>query len=468
MADETVVVGSRSWTVKEILNAGLLYSGVGAPTITAADGALYQRTDGDLNTSLYMRIKGVWQPMAAASSTTPPTPTPTPTPSPTPTPTPTPGRPLAYYGSGHAATSLGNLVVGRGQEVAVRFKCWHTGNITSVHWYNIYGTGYGSGSGGTIKITIQGNDTEPNPGGTAEGRPDGKPISNSSAVMNNPVGATNFPVNTFNVPIPVVAGTIYHVVYTNVDADPANNWVSTDHLDIDYSPAAVPTPINPPIPIADECCLLRNVSGGVPWKEHPGDRVTPCLDLAFDDGFHQGWPYMEVWVRKDPPDSNTGLIDTVNRVRQVFTPTNTFSAKALGIRYGRVNTGTDPLHASIQQANGTLIERVVFPAAEAGYEAGVTDLTYARKHRWVEKPLAATRTFTAGQTYHVILTSTTATQYRAYAIRSGTGSYAFHASLRANGRAEYSINSGGSWSGWKSAGHDNLSEADLQWYLRYA
>jgi hypothetical protein len=131
-----------------------------------------------------------------------------------------------WWGSGHIMTSLGNTTLISGRIVTQAFRAKKTGSIRSVIWYNIHSTsapGYSAGTGGNIRVRIEGSD--------ASGHADGTPLGGSDT-LTNAATAPTFPKQVLSSPAPVEAGKIYHVTFYNTHSDPNSNFVSTDCINI--------------------------------------------------------------------------------------------------------------------------------------------------------------------------------------------------------------------------------------------
>src|SRR5206468_7405128 len=102
-----------------------------------------------------------------------------------------------WWGSGHIMTSLGNTTLIDGRIVTQAFRAQKTGSIRSVIWYNIHSTsatGYSAGTGGNIRVRIEGSD--------ASGHANGVPLGGSDT-LNNAASAPFFPKQVLSAPAPV-------------------------------------------------------------------------------------------------------------------------------------------------------------------------------------------------------------------------------------------------------------------------
>lgn len=352
------------------------------------------------------------------------------------------------YGSGIGADSLANTVVG-GQYNAVvsyRFRAEHAGSLLSVVLYLIPDhAGYAAGTGGTIRVSVN----------TDDGTPAHNPSSTvlASYVITNALTLTPsryFPLIAFPVAPTLVSGQLYHIVFTNVDASPASNYLSVDGL---YQPNPGTT-TQPTTSDLDTAVLLNQAGQG--WAERKG--YTPSIALNYSDGWAGGVGYMEVWYNVPQVASGSSA------VREVFTVSGASkTVSSAAIRLVRVS-GSDPLVVHLEAADGTLIEEGYIPAASipAGSltDASGSPLSYA----WATYTFSSAHTLALGQTYHLDFEASSTSAYQLFPIRKGSA-YGFPSTTYfSDGHAEFKQN-GGSWYGWTEWGVTNRLDSDLQFYF---
>jgi len=353
------------------------------------------------------------------------------------------------YGSGIAADNLANTVVGSSANVVVsyRIRANHTGALQSINLYIIPNkAGYAAGTGGTIRVSINPDD------GTAAHNPSSTMLA-SYVIANyqNLSPSIYFPQITFPVPANLVAGQLYHVVFTNIDANPSANYLSVDAL---YEPNP-PASTQPTMSDTDFAEIMTQA--GQPWTERKG--YTPTLQMHYTDGWNQGVGYMEVWY--NVPQIASGS----SAVREVFTVSGgSKTVTSVAVRGVRVN-GSDPLIVRLEDADGTLIEEGGIPASSIPTGASAADaygspLNYA----WATYTFSSAHTLAVGQTYHLDLEATSTSAYQFFPIRKGL-SYGFQIpTYFPDGNAEFKVN-GGSWAGWTEWGVPNRTDGDLQFYF---
>ncbi|MGH9859752.1 MAG: IPT/TIG domain-containing protein, partial [Candidatus Acidiferrales bacterium] len=204
-------------------------------------------------------------------------------------PSPTPGfptdgtcGPAGCYGPAMGADSLANTVVGpHGNRVSYRFRARHTGDLKSIRVYFIAdAVGYSGGTSGKIDVSVHADS-----GASAH-----IPTTQlANYVIANPLDlprpGRTFRHITFTTSPRLVAGDLYHIVFTNVDASPTVNYLSVDAL-FQRNPQS---PTQPAISDVDSALLLDN--NNQQWKPRPG--YTPIIQFEYADGWTEGIGYME-------------------------------------------------------------------------------------------------------------------------------------------------------------------------------
>jgi hypothetical protein len=170
---------------------------------------------------------------------------------------------------------------------------------------------------------------------------------------------------------------------------------------------------------------------------------TTILDLGYGSQ-HTGVGYMEAWV------ANPQTISGAMRVRETFTPTGRDQvATSISVRLRRV-VGGSPVTIRLENGNGTLIEQ---GAVLGGTTKG-----------WVTYSFMAPRTLAVGQTYRIVLSTSSDTAYATHVIREGSA-YGYDPATRfVDGFAEYTT--GVSWLGIEAPWGGNAGQGDLQFYFR--
>ena len=171
------------------------------------------------------------------------------------------------------ATGLANLEIGKtGRDVAMRFRAERTGRIVGCRVYLKHGSGYSAGTGGKIRCDLYTADTDGHPA----------TLVAQSNVVTDPLTES---FRTFELDADVAGGKRYCLVFVNVDAGQAANYVSLNSMN--HPPL---TPRQPEIADADLAVLYRD--GGRAWGgDHP--ERTPIFEVAYADGGTQGQRYVD-------------------------------------------------------------------------------------------------------------------------------------------------------------------------------
>ena len=354
-----------------------------------------------------------------------------------------------FYGSGIGADNLANTVVGGEYHAVVsyRMRANHTGALQSINVYFIPDRpGYAAGNGGTIQVSINTDD------GTPAHNPSSKVLT--SYVIKNYgdlAPSRYFPQITFPSPANLVAGQLFHIVFTNIDAKPATNFMSVDGL---YQPNP-PWPTQPTVSDTDLATLLTDA--GQSWAERKG--ITPTVQLTYADGWTQGLGYMEVWY--NAPQIASGS----SAVREFFTVSGgSKRVTSISIRAVRVN-GSDPLIVHLENADGTVVEEGSIPADSIPTGASLADpygspLAYA----WATYTFSSAHTLVSGQSYNLDFEATSTSAYQFFPVRKGLA-YGFqNGTYFKDGHAEFKQD-GGNWQGWTEWGEPYRTDGDLQFYF---
>ena len=367
-------------------------------------------------------------------------------------PLPGPAAPLAklliatpqYLGSGLSADALSNTRIGGPYQTTTSFgfRATHSGLLASVRLYVIWSnssSGYNGGTGGSLLVRIQPDD------GTSRHRPSGQTLA--SYTHTDPMNKGSFPLLTFPSPVQLRKGTIYHVVITNPDADPATNYVSVNSLWMRKGLI----PCQPTLVDSDWFQLLGSRTNPASWTNistGQSDSFTPILALNYMDGFSDGVGYMEVWTE------NPKVVSGTSAVRQLFTMTAADQSVAqVSVRLKR-RSGTDSLIAQIQTAAGVTVARGALASSKVG-----------TAYSWVTIPMG-NKLLGGGQKYMLEFRSAATSTYDLYPIRKGSGSSVeFKPALFIEGYAQFTT--GGAWRGWDQWWQADRRDGDLQYYLTF-
>jgi hypothetical protein len=318
-------------------------------------------------------------------------------------------------------TSLGNTTLIDGRTVTQSFRAIKTGSIRSVIWYNIHSTsatGYSAGTGGNIRVRIEGSD--------ASGHANGVPLGGSDT-LNNAASAPSFPKQVLSAPAPVEQGKIYHVTFYNTHSNAGSNYVSTDCINIKSTLNV--SPHNPQIPDIEDSVYYKNSGGS--WIKRS---QTPILDLEYTDGTHQGTPYMESWLSGNPSHFNAQITPT-QWSRQSFTAPYGMTVNKMAIAAKYVS-GSGNLVMEIRDAGGSVLRQATWDNSEV----------LSTYQGWAPVKSISPLSLSGGSSYSFVLKATGGV-FNSYPLANGSVHYGFSPSIAVNGFCEYSTNSGGTWSG---------------------
>lgn len=351
-----------------------------------------------------------------------------------------------YYGPGLNADSLANTPLGKAQDfqVSYRIRAGHTGPLQAIRPFFIWSSttpGYALGTGGTIRIQLQTDD------GSAAHVPSGTVLASLDYAGPVDAGGGFYPLLPFTPQPSLQAGSLYHLVFSNVDADPGNNWVSLDCAYMDF--AGIPA--QPTLADIDLAMLWRQGSGGA-WsvrKSGPTESFTPIVELDYADGAAQGQGYMEFWIG-DPK-----TISGTQGVRETFTISGADRVVASAAVRLKWISGSSPLTIRLEQGDGTLIDEQTVASVPEG--PGLSG------NVWAKATFAAPRTLAAGHTYHLALSAPADTVFTAFPMRKGSDQGFQPATVFTDGYAQF--NPGSGWTGWDQWGQVNRTDGDLQFYF---
>lgn len=353
------------------------------------------------------------------------------------------GSPFASrVGSLIQADSLANTVIGGHDRTSLsfRFRAQWTGSVTSVRVYLISNnnatgrTGYSLGNGGRLRVSLRAD------AGRAPHVPTGRDLA---AATFRPISAGNFPLVQLKGGGSVVKGRLYHVVFTNVSADPARNYVSINAVS-----SAARLGRGPGAP--HEMAVFERDGRGA-WtvrRSHPHEYYLPILEVVGGrPGQRAGLGYMEVWDSK-PIGGGAG-------VRQLITTRAGGPTRVPGawVRVRRTTGADVPLVVALGDASGQAFASASVPGSDVpSSEAGWVHVRF-------EQPVSLPPSTQVALT----VSASGPPSFEAFPIRKGID-YGFdRTTYFDNGYAQF--NGGNGWIGWDEAGRDDRRDADLQFAL---
>jgi hypothetical protein len=302
-------------------------------------------------------------------------------------------------------------------------------------------SGYSLGNGGVMRVSMQADS------GRSPHVPAGRHLA-SATFRAAEVGV--FPLVRFGKPARVVAGRLYHVVFSNVGPDPVRNYVSINAM---YSAQRLGR--GPAVP--DGLAVLegdRGRGGGLFWhprRSRPHEYYLPILDVVGGRrGQHDGAGYMEVWDPK--PIGGNAMVRQLLRVRA----DGAGRADGVWLRVRRDSRADTPLVVRLEQPDGhALASATVAPGSVPTSDPG-----------WVHVRFSSPATLSAGTQLALTLSAANDSAYETFPIRKGTGFGFDPETFFDAGYAQF--NDGSGWVGWDQWGGHDRRISDLQFALDVA
>ncbi len=322
-----------------------------------------------------------------------------------------------------------------------------------MHWYVIglaedTSGSYAKGTGGTVRTTIQTNNA---------GNPSGVILATQDTVMLS-VDGSNV-TTTFSAPPLLTAGTIYHIVRTNVDASPTANYVSEDATfnlanDTIYQPVVGNN--------TDWCQGVK--AGASAWVFDRGGSSginTPICDIAYSNGSHQGLGYIETWGRGGSDGYNT--VDGTIKLRETFTVTGgNVTVSDVHIRLARTS-GVGALSLRLETSANVEIETVTIAAAGIS-TAAKGGSGHGFGQAWYSVAFLSSHVLTSGMGYNLVLSTTAGTEYWLTAVRTGASFGYSNPTFYTDGHAQIATD-GSTWANVKALTGSPSAEGNLQFYM---
>jgi hypothetical protein len=353
------------------------------------------------------------------------------------------GSPFASrVGSLIQADSLGNTVIGGRDRTSLsfRFRAEWTGSVKAVRVYVITDnnstgrTGYSLGNGGRLRVSLRAD------AGRAPHVPAGPDLA---AATFRPISAGNFPLVQLRGGGRVVKGRLYHIVFGNVSADPARNYVSINGL---FSFARRGR--GPGVPLGTAVLERDNGGGWGTRRSRPHEYYLPILEVVGGrPGQRGGLGYMEVWDPK-PIGGGAGVRELITT--RAGGPTRVAGAR---VRVRRTTGAAVPLVVALVGPSGETFASATVPGTDVpSSDAGWVHVRF-------DQPVALPPSTQVALT----MSAPAPSSFEAFPIRKGID-YGFDRSTYFdNGYAQF--NGGNGWIGWDEAGRDDRRDSDLQFGL---
>lgn len=359
-----------------------------------------------------------------------------------------PSQAQTYYGAKWGADELANTAINASvPQGAYRFRATHSGVLTAVHTFFICAPGYGAGTGGSYRVDLETDD------GTANHFPSGSVLATTTELSPTSL----FTTETFSSPATISTGTLYHIVYTNIDGSPASNYCS---LDMMWWKNPAPEPMQVTVPDLDWAHIC-NCSGTVVspnWRRRSGvdgddGNYNPTLELVYGDGTTTGNGYMESWI-----NTSRKTITGANQVREqiISVSGGAKTVTSFTVRMKK-DSGTDPLTFTLK-SGASVLESGTIPASSFAPSGEFGD-------NWVTYTFLSPQVLSSGSSYSLVLSAPSTSQYSLFPIRKGITHNFSSGTFFADGHAQFSTSSGSSWSDWPDESSNPSTEGDLQFFL---
>jgi hypothetical protein len=349
------------------------------------------------------------------------------------------------FGPSIYADDLANTILGGSEHIrtAYRFQAKTTATIDSVRFYVVWSQtkpGYSAGTGGLIRVRLLRDS------GTLEHVPSDSVLGEK--IMTPGIDTSYFPIVHLSPSPQVAEGSIYHVVFDNIDARQDLNYVSVNSMWIQDSGQAVPA-------VGSDKMWSQLIGYGEHspnWRareEGNPDRFIPIMDIKFDDGTVQGVGYIGTW------SGFPKAINSTRHVRELFSYTGSTGVfNRLNLRIRR-RFGVSPLRIAAKNGTDNTLWSSVISASSI-------DTAYSRVSIAIVPDLILERR----GTYSIELSALEGSEYEVFPLYKGINFGFSGGSCFGNGFAQYSSPQG-SWLGWDPWGSPGHLDGDLQFALLY-
>lgn len=286
-----------------------------------------------------------------------------------------------YFGNAVAAPD--NIANGTMIDpVSFRFLATQSSKIQEMYqwWRADNANGYSAGTGGSYRMEIQSD---------LNGSPSGVVLGNPAYYTPDLVAYPSGLVLAVDIDGPETkAGNVYHLVLTNLDANPDGNFISFNgiHFTADVFDDVSGRPEQP-----DMRTLYYHSLAGAPqaWIDYPEDSFPnvyymPLLGIGYENGFYDGEDNQYGnFVTSQP------IISGANKIRTIMTCTDSGPTNSLRF-FGRKNLGSDPITISV---NGVSQELQGVTSDLAWYSVPFTDGIVFGQEYLIELSCPATSEF---------------------------------------------------------------------------
>lgn len=402
-------------------------------------------------------------------------------------------KPTILFGTNLATLALNNLTIGERWHYtrAYRFRAQKSGSLSAirVYWtYDFSKAGYHSGTGGVIRVSIRPDDgsvshlpsrtvlttsnvkmnlCSPEEVAAAGKRMDG-PCGNDGQFNRDGVRMTFKPIE-FKPGTYLKKGSLYHVVFENIDRDPTTNWVSLDGL---FHPGGLSRLLNN-LPPPDGLTVLSR-SGTSKWDEL--SKTLPIMSIMLNGGEKNkanggsefGLGYIGGW-------GSWNLIPAVTKIvsaRQTFTTNQRRRITEVNIHLGHIE-GDGSVSIELRDSKGRVLRSVdvlsnKFPSLDScpwrSY-LGSTPGSDTSCGIWVRRSISPPLIVNSGSQYSMVVRGNGAARFAMHLVEKGLPYDFGKATVFNAGSSDMSSDGGVTWKPWV-IWEEKRSDADLQFYLR--
>ena len=398
------------------------------------------------------------------------------------------GKNTEPYGTRVASLSLNNIKVGGkwNYVTSYRFRASKSGTLSAIRVYWIYSlgkSGYHSGNGGTIRVSLRPDDGSPShlPAQTivtstevamklcmTASSNDNGPCGKGGLLNQDGIRMTFEPIR-FRGGTTIEKGKLYHVVFENIDPHPAENWISLNGL---YHPDGVNMLLNGQA-APNELTLLY-LPDSSPWELH--ETTMPIMSVLLDGGEQNkasrgkefGFGYIQPWT--------TGYIDSIPAVtnevyaRQKFTPSSTKRLSAVNVHIGRIE-GKGSYSIELRDSNNFLLHTIEGLGANLPTLEECPWLDFLSPlgqndscQMWVRGTIDPPLEVQSGLTYSLIIRAEDSNKFGIALLQQGSVGYDFGRTTVFEGMSDMSYDAGATWQPWV-VWETERSDADLQFYF---
>lgn len=251
------------------------------------------------------------------------------------------------YGPGvFNINALANTVVGTYESserlVANRFLATVSAPLVHARILFVTGRGYSGGTGGTIRVSLHADD------GSARHLPAlDTELASTTVVPTRRNGSNSFPQEIrFEQPPALQAGQLYHLVFRNVDPDPAANFVSVDHAATISANGRPARWLNTRDWSVEYATRPAGSQGAFEWRNltrqgsdngTATNHFSPIMELGYGNGQVQGVGDME---SGSVVPERIHTIDAGAPVRERFSPTTSRTISGLSLAAATTTGGS--------------------------------------------------------------------------------------------------------------------------------